>query len=442
MKTFKKGGVHPPDMKDRTRDLPIARISAPRLLSIPMSQHIGSPAACLVSAGESVLKGQLIGRAEGRVSANVHSSVSGGVLRIEERFTPQGRSCKTVVIENDGGEKWVEGVPCSRSWHDMQPPDIVRAVHEAGVVGMGGAAFPVGMKLAPPPEKPIDTVILNGVECEPYLTIDHRLMIERPSDILEGLKIIAKAVGASRLMVGIEANKREAYDAMCAAAPRDISVELLEVKYPQGAEKQLISAMTKRVVPPGKFPFDVGIVSFNVATALAIMNAVTSCVPLIERPLTVSGDAIERPANLIVPIGTPIGEVIEHCGLDPKVKKIIGGGPMMGVAMADPSIPVVKGTSGILALKKISRTIDGPCIRCGRCIQVCPLGAMASEMARAIESGAVVDYEHLHVFDCMECGTCAFVCPAGRRLVQYVRQAKEEAAYKREFHRKQQAKKE
>lgn len=428
-------------MKERTRNIPIAEFPAPRTVFIPMAQHFGAPAICVVVAGDRVSKGQLIGKADGRMSANVHSSVSGKVLRIEEKFTPQGRACKTAVIENDNEGRLAEGIPCSRDWRNMSPADIVNAVFDGGVVGMGGAAFPANIKLTPPQDKPIDTVILNGVECEPYLTIDHRLMVEKADQIVEGLKIIAKAVNASHLIAGIEANKPEASEAMRNAAGDGVTIELLDVKYPQGGEKQLISALTGREVPPGKLPFDAGVVVHNVATAWAISNAVTRCAPLIERPLTISGDAIERAANLIVPIGTPIGEVIEHCGLDPKVKKIIGGGPMMGVAMADPSIPVVKGTSGILALKKVPRTIDGPCIRCGRCVEVCPLGGIASEMARAIESGAIVDYEHLHVFDCMECGSCAFVCPAGRNLVQYVRQAKEEAAYRRELHRKQQTKK-
>ena len=440
MKTFKKGGVHPPDMKERTRDIPIADFPAPESVSIPMAQHFGSPAICIVGAGDKVLKGQLIGKADGRMSANVHSSVSGNVLRIEEKFTPQGKPCKTVVIENDRENRWAEGVPCTRDWQKMSPEEIVTAVTEAGVVGMGGAAFPAGVKLTPSREKPVDTAILNGVECEPYLTIDHRLMVERAEEIIGGLSIIVKAVGAKRAVVGIESNKPEAYESMCKAAGGKIEIEMLDVKYPQGAEKPLINALTGREVPPGKLPFDVGVVVHNVGTAWAIFNAVTKCMPLIERPLTVSGDAIERPANLIVPIGTPVGSVIEHCGLDPKVKKILSGGPMMGVAIADSAIPVVKGTSGILALKKIPRDISGPCIRCGRCIQVCPLGGIASEMARAIEAGALVDYEHLHVFDCMECGACSFVCPAGRNLVQYVRQAKEEAAYRRELHRKQQKK--
>ncbi len=429
-------------MKERTRDVPIAEFPAPALVMIPMAQHFGSPALPVVGAGDKVAKGQLIGKADGRMSANVHSSVSGKVLRLEEKFTPQGRACKTVVIENDNSGIWADEIPCGRDWRAMSPKEIVEAVAAGGVVGMGGAAFPAHVKLEPPHEKPIDTAILNGVECEPYLTIDHRLMVERAAEIITGLRIIAKAVAAKEMVVGIESNKPEALKAMnAAAAGGGIRVEALDVKYPQGGEKQLIAALTGREVPPGKLPFDVGCVVHNVGTAWAIFNAVAKCVPLIERPLTISGDAIERPANLMVPIGTPVGAVIEHCGLDQKVKKILSGGPMMGMAIADPTIPVVKGMSGILALKKVPHDISGPCIRCGRCIEVCPLGGIASEMARAIEAGAIVDYEHLHVFDCMECGSCSFVCPAGRNLVQYVRQAKEEASYRRELHRKQQAKK-
>jgi len=438
MKTFKKGGIHPPDMKEQTKNLPLTPFTSVPFVMIPLLQHFGSPAISVVSVGNRVDKGQLIAKAEGIFSANIHASISGKILRIEETLTFTGRRCMQIVIENDGENRFLEGIPCQRDPNSLTREQIIEAVKDAGVVGMGGAAFPTSVKLSVPADKPIDTVILNGVECEPYLTVDHRLMLEKSQDIISGLKLIMKAVNAPKAIIGIESNKPDAYEKMKAFATENITVELLEVKYPQGGEKQLIFALTGREVPPKRLPFDVGVVVHNVATARSVFLAVTQCIPQIERPLTVAGDAVSRPGNYIVPIGTPIGAILEYCGVSADVKRVILGGPMMGHAVANPMLPVVKGTSGILAMKKLPKFKVGPCIRCGRCIEVCPLGGIASEMARAIESGSIIDFEHLHIFDCMECGACAFVCPANRPLVQMIKQAKEEAAFKRELHRKQQ----
>jgi len=436
IKTFKIGGIHPFDMKDRTKDLALQEFCDVPYVAIPLSQHFGAPAISTVNQGDLVSRGQLIGKADGFMSANIHASVSGKVLRIENTVTPQGKRCDQIVIENDGQYRLADGIPCNREWFDMSPDQIVSAVADAGIVGMGGAAFPASIKLKPPKDKPIDAVVINGVECEPYLTVDHRLMIEKSEDIVEGIRIILKTVGAKKAFLGIEANKPDAFEKMKMAACAEIDVQMLKIKYPQGAEKQLIYALTKREVPPRKLPFDVGVIVQNIGTCWAIKHAVTECMPLIERTVTISGDAISKPANLIVPIGTPIGILLEHCGISPKTKKIILGGPMMGIAIADPNIPVVKGMSGILAFKKLPKFLSGPCIRCGRCLDVCPLGNIASTMAQAIESGAITEYDKLKVFDCMECGSCAFVCPAKRPLVQLVKQAKYEAARKKELHKK------
>jgi len=438
MKTFKKGGIHPADMKDATKDLPLKPFTEVPYVTIPLAQHFGAPAISVVNAGDTVFKGQLIAKADGFMSANIHASISGKVVRIDMTVTPQGKRCQQIVIENDGQNKMAEGLPCERDWQKMSAEEIVQAVEDAGIVGMGGAAFPASVKMRPPKEKKIDTVVINGVECEPYLTVDHRLMIERPEEIIEGTQIVMQAVKATQAFIGIEANKPDAFEKVSAAGKSGIEVRMLEVKYPQGAEKQLIQALTGREVPPRKLPFDVGVVVHNVGTAWAIRQAVKYCLPLIERTVTVAGDAISNPDNFVVPIGTPIGFLLEKCGISPKARKLVLGGPMMGLTVADPHIPVVKGLSGILAFEKLPKFLSGPCIRCGKCVQVCPLGGIASEMARAIEAGKIVDYDKLRIFDCMECGTCAFVCPAKRPLVQLIKQAKYEAEQRREVHRRKQ----
>lgn len=437
-RTFGIGGVHPPDMKELSAQAPLERIPAPDRVVLPVSQHIGAPAAPVVNKGDRVYKGQVVAEATGFVSAPVHASVSGTVAAIEERTTSLGRKCAHIVIDNDGSDEWMGGLNSEQDWHFLEREQMRSAIQEAGLVGMGGAAFPTHVKLSPPENKPIDTLVINGVECEPYLTVDSRLMLERHREVAEGIRILKHLLGVKRTVLGIEANKKEAYAAMKAAlrADQDVAVEMLEVKYPQGAEKQLIDAAVGRRVPPGMLPLDVGAVVQNVGTAHAVYEAVAMKRPLIQRPLTITGEGIERPANLIVPIGTPVGQLIERQGLKEGTKKILLGGPMMGVAIYDPELPVVKGTSGILALTKVIDVMPGPCIRCGRCVMVCPMALEATEIKKAVGEGAIERYEHLHVLDCMECGSCAFKCPARLPLVHYIKLAKAELAAWKAKHRK------
>lgn len=437
-KTFKRGGVHPPEMKHLSEDAAIERIELPERVVLPLSQHIGGPAKAVVKPGDQVLKGQMVAEATGFVSVPVHASISGTVKEIFVRSTPLGRQCEHLAIESDGRDEPVVTLGKGRDWESMKREEIVDAIREGGLVGMGGAAFPTHVKLSPPPDAHIDTLVINGVECEPFLTIDGRMMLEYPKEITEGIRILKKALGVQRVIVGIEANKKPAFAAMRAACRRDsdITVQMLEVKYPQGAEKQLIDALIGRKVPSGKLPLDVGVVVQNVTTAYMTYQAVAKSTPLIERPLTVTGDGIERPANLIVPIGVSIGEVIARQGLKETTRKIIMGGPMMGVAVFDPELSVVKGTSGLLALVEGVLTVTHPCIRCGRCVEVCPLAEHAPAIVAAVKEGRVEDYDALHVMDCVECGSCAFQCPARRPLIHYTKMAKAELAAWKAKHRK------
>lgn len=437
-KTFKKGGIHPPEMKHLSEDAAIERIEAPDRVVLALSQHIGGPAKAVVKPGDYVLKGQVVAEATGFVSVPIHASVSGTVKEIFMRTTPLGRQCEHLVIDNDGKDEGVVTLGRDRDWQGMKRDELANLIQEGGLVGMGGAAFPTHVKLSPPPEAHIDTLIINGVECEPFLTIDGRMMLEYPQEITEGIRILKRALGVQRVIVGIEANKKASFAAMRAASRQDsdISVEMLEIKYPQGAEKQLIDALLKRKVRSGKLPLDVGVVVQNVTTAYMTYQAVAKSTPLIERPLTVTGDGIERPTNMIVPIGISIGEIIARQGLKEETRKIIMGGPMMGVAVFDPELPVVKGTSGLLALVEGVTTMTHPCIRCGRCIEVCPLAEHAPEIVAAVKEGRVEDYDKLHVMDCVECGACAFQCPARRPLIHYTKLAKAELAAWKAKHRK------
>jgi electron transport complex protein RnfC len=373
--------------------------------------------------------GDVVGVAEAFVSAPVHSSVSGKVVGLGEFPVAMGRMVPSVVIESDKQDAWTE-LKEDPDYLNRAPDELRDKVRAAGIVGMGGAAFPTSVKLSPPKEKPIEMVILNGAECEPYLTADYRLMLEKPVEVIEGLKILMKILNVKKGFVGIENNKPDAVEKMKAAAASepDIDVCALEVKYPQGAEKMLIKAITGREVPPkGGLPMDVGVVVQNIGTALAVYEAARFGKPLVERVVTVTGEGIKEPKNLMVRVGTLVSELIEQCGgLKNGNGKIISGGPMMGFALGTLDVPVTKGTSGILVLPDEIAHIDEhkPCIRCGRCIDVCPMYLMPSMLSVLSEAGFYEEAKEYNLFDCFECGTCTFVCPSKRPIVQFVRLAK------------------
>ncbi len=429
------GGVHPPHSKHFTEDQKIELCRVPDVVVIPLQQHIGAPCEPLVKSGDTVKLGQKIGQPKGFVGAPVHSSVSGVVKSIEMCNSSVGGKVLSVVIQNDGTDTGVEpDIPGNID--QLDPAQLKSIVLEAGIVGMGGAAFPTHVKLSPPADKKIDTVILNGAECEPYLTSDYRLMIETPEQIIGGLKIIMKILGVSNGIIGIEDNKPKALQSVrrAAAEEKNIKVVSLRTKYPQGAEKQLIYAITKRMVPSGGLPMDVGVVVNNVGTAAAIHKAVTLGEPLYQRIVTVSGGAVKEPKNLLVRIGTTFKDVIDFCGgLVEEPAKVISGGPMMGIAQHTLDVPVVKGTSGILVLTKKEAELPEPsaCIRCGKCVEVCPINLMPLHLSNASLKGNMEEAEALHAMDCIECGSCSFICPAKRPLVHSIKVAKKEITARR-----------
>jgi electron transport complex protein RnfC len=427
--SFFKGGIHPPDKKALSADKPVAETQQPRRVVVPMSQHLGVPCKPVVAVDQEVKKGELIGEPTGFVSAPVHSSVSGKVISIGEFPNAMGRMVTSIVIENDYREEWTL-LKDNPDYMNLSPEELKEKIKNAGIVGMGGAAFPTVVKLSPPKEKPIDTVIINGSECEPYLTGDHRLMIEHPKEILEGLRILMKVLGVNKGFVGIEDNKPAAIKSMKEAASglEGIEIRPLHTRYPQGAEKMLIKAVTGREVPPRALPMDVKVVVQNTGTAFAIFEAVRYGKPLIDRVVTVSGEGVNEPKNLFVKTGTLISQLIEECGgLKEEGVKVLSGGPMMGFAIYSLDIPVTKGTSGIVALteKEIAHAESfGPCIRCGRCIDACPMGLMPSMLSVYAEKGFYEGAKEYNLFDCFECGCCTYVCPSKRPIVQLVRLAK------------------
>ncbi|MDX1764714.1 MAG: electron transport complex subunit RsxC, partial [bacterium] len=349
---------------------------------------------------------------------------------------PMGRDVPSVVIESDGEDRWFDGLAEVENFQDLSPDDLKARIVEAGIVGMGGATFPTHVKLSPPTEKPIDTVIINGVECEPYLTADHRLMVERPEEIIGGLEIFMQILGVSAGAIGIEQNKPDAIEIMTklTAHRKDITVVPLKVKYPQGAEKQLIKAILNREVPSGGLPMDVGVVVQNVGTTAAVFKAVRFGMPVIDRITTVTGPGIKIPKNLRIRIGTPFSEIIEFCGgLKGKTGKVISGGPMMGMTQYSLDVPVIKGTSGILIFRDgdLKLRESNACIRCGKCLEICPMGINPSLLGVCVEAGAMDELEGARALDCMECGSCAFVCPAARPLVHLLRYGKADVLAKK-----------
>ena len=430
-KTF-RGGIHPPYNKELASGKAIAECPVPSEVTIPLQQHIGAPNEPKVQVGDRVSLGQVVGSSDAFVSAPVHASVAGTVKAIEEVPNFTGARVKSVIITPDPSQPEFpkkEGKdPASLSAEEIR--EIARS---AGLVGMGGAAFPTHVKLAPPADKPVDTVIINGCECEPFLTCDHRMMLERASDLVAGLKLLVKAVGAERGIIGVEANKLDAADVLRSAlsSEKDLSVDILDVKYPEGAEKMLIFALTGRKVPPGKLPSEVGCLVQNVGTAVALFEAAAWGKPLYERVLTVTGPGIREPQNLLAAIGTPISALIEACGgLVGNPTKLIMGGPMTGWAQPDTKASVVTGTSGkeVLTSDVVDLGEEGECVRCGKCLEACPMFLSPNYIVQAARRAQWDKAEMWGALDCFECGCCSFACPAYIPHVSYVRKAKAEIA--------------
>jgi electron transport complex protein RnfC len=430
IKTFARGGVHPNENK-LSKDQYIKELPLPSRVMIPVSQNLGAPSKVIVKAGDIVKTGQLIALGESFISSNVHSSVSGKVFKVDDVTDISGYRKQAVIIDRDGDE-WEETIDRSGAIiRDtiLSPREIIARINQMGIVGMGGATFPSHVKLMVPEGKKVDTLIINGVECEPYLTSDHRLMLEKGEELLIGATILMKALGVSRAIIGIENNKPDAIAHLNALINKfsGITVQALKVKYPQGGEKQLIQAILKREVPSGMLPFEVGCVVHNVGTAFAVYEAVLKNKPLIERVVTVTGHSLKQPSNLLARIGTPVATLIEYAGgLPDDTGKLISGGPMMGKALITPDTPVVKGMSGILLLpaSQSTRVAVRNCIRCARCISVCPMGLEPFLLAQLVN---IEDYERCErerIMDCIECGSCHYTCPSGRPLLDYIRVGK------------------
>lgn len=429
LKTFSIGGIHPDDCK-LSAGSAIQKLQIPTEVKIPVAQHIGAPAQPIVAIGDIVKTGQLIALAGGFVSANVHSSVSGKVTKIEEFIDGNGYKKIAIVIAVEGDE-WDPSVDCSTGIKrdiKLSPQEIVDKIGEMGIVGMGGATFPAKVKLSVKPGQ-CQVLIINGVECEPYLTSDHRLMIEKSEEILIGIKILMIALGIDKAYIGIENNKKDAIEHLSkiAASYPGIMVQALKMKYPQGGEKQLIDACIRRQVASGSLPISVGAVVHNVGTAFAIYEAIQKNKPLIERVVCVTGKPLQKPSNFIVRIGTPIKYVIEAAGGIPEdCGKVIGGGPMMGRAFSNLDVPVMKGTSGILLMSKdeSKRGEISNCIRCAKCVSACPMGLEPYLISRLSSKQMWDECENNHITDCIECGSCNYTCPSNRPLLDYIRLGK------------------
>lgn len=433
------GGIHPSYYKEFTAGMSITPARPPSQVIIPLHQNIGAPCEAVVQVGDEVKVGQKIGEPKGFVSAPIFASVSGKVTKIEPYNHPLGNPVTAIFIENDGLDTPFEGMQPGKPLEELTSDEIKQIAKDAGLVGLGGATFPTHVKLAPPPDIAIDTVIINAAECEPFLTADHALMLERADDIVYGLKAFMKALGATKGIIGIEDNKPDAIANMQKAVEKsrgeyDIEIHSLHTKYPQGAEKMLIKATTGREVPPGALPMAVNVVNQNTGTAVAMAEAIKLGKPLYERVITVTGPGIRKPGNLLVKNGTLVKDIIKQCGgMKDNARKLILGGPMMGLAQPTDDVPVIKGTSGVLILTEefVQEYPISACIKCGKCVEVCPMNLLPNFIASASEKQRMDLAEKYGAMDCFECGSCTYTCPAKRPLVQWIRIAKGEIAASR-----------
>lgn len=434
LKTFSKGGIHPPEAK-LSASAAISVLPLPKEVYIPISQHIGAPSEPVVAKGDKVLVGDLIAKSTGFVSASIHSSVSGIVEGIETVVDASGypRTVVKIAVEGDDWQPSIDRSPDFTNAKGLSSRDVLDGIIAAGIVGLGGATFPSHVKLTVPEGKRVDALIINGVECEPYLTSDHRLMVEKGREVLAGVEVLMTALGVSKAYIGIENNKKDAISHLSSLAKEFENIEVvpLKVKYPQGGEKQLIKAVINREVPSGGLPIDVGAVVHNVGTAFAVYEAIAKRKPLVERVVTVTGKSVKEPKNLLVRIGTPVSALIDAVGgLPEDTGKVISGGPMMGKALSNLSAPVTKGTSGILVMPEsmASRPAASVCIRCSKCVGVCPMGMEPYLLYKLASRNLTERLEQERVMDCMECGSCSYGCPANLPLLDYVRLGKAEVA--------------
>ena len=417
-------------------DAPIEIIPPPEKVILPLLQHIGGPCTPIVKPKQTVAFGEMIGKGEAFVSASLHATLAGIVQKMEVTTLANGRHMQAIVIRGEGeqlsgqalwdklfGGKWPQ-----KAYQTMEPAEITAAINDAGIVGLGGAAFPTHVKIMPSDKKPIYTLVVNGCECEPYLTTDYRLMVEAPDAVVAGALLAARAVGARKAYIGIEDNKQEAVASLRrSAAGAGIQIAVLKTKYPQGSEKHLIKAVLNREVPLGGLPSDIGVAMSNVATVTSVARGVMRGIPLTHRVISVTGGGIVRPKNLLVPIGTPMGSLIDYCGgLRKTAARIIAGGPMMGFSFTNPNTPVTKGTSGITVLthEEIRRVDKTVCVRCGRCVDVCPMNIVPTKVALASRCKDLNLARKYNIMACFECGSCAYTCPAGLPLVQQIRTGK------------------
>ncbi|MES9990848.1 MAG: electron transport complex subunit RsxC [Candidatus Thiodiazotropha sp.] len=445
MKLFKiRGGVHPEDRKQLSAGQAIEELPMPPLLHIPLQQHIGAPATPLVRRGELVKKGQRLARSQGAISAPVHAPTSGRIMGVGgyPAHHPSGLSVRTITLKPDGKDEWTDQLDPVDAPFSLSAEELAQRVADAGIVGMGGATFPSAVKLNLRKRYTLDTLVINGAECEPYLTCDDRLMREKPKEILDGVRLMALALGVDRILIAIENNKPQAQEAMRdAAQPYDqVSVVGLPTRYPMGSEKHLVQTLIGKETPARGLTADMGVVVHNAATALAVHDALYLGRPLVSRVMTVTGGAIQQPKNLYVPLGTPLSHLIDFCGgFKEEPTRLISGGPMMGQPLPSTRVPAVKGSNGLLALTA-SESESGeemPCIRCASCVQACPCGLVPLEMAAHIRAGGLDNSVKLGLLDCIACGSCSYACPSHIPLVQYFNYAKGELAARQRAQHKQ-----